>query len=95
MPVLREAEHEPLRGAVKTLTRESFAAYLRTISSVLSRDSSRPMMHSHSAKGWLNIESRLSPTYCSTSQHGMMIEKKGFIRGIIPFFHATLRMKMI
>lgn len=79
MPVLREAEHDPERGPVKTLKRGSFAAYSRAISSVLSLDVSTPRRHSQSEKGCFTTESRLSRRYCATSQHGTIIEKNGFI----------------
>ena len=48
MPVLRETEQDPVRGPEKTLKRGSFAAYSRTISSVLSFDSSTEAMISQS-----------------------------------------------
>ena len=85
MPVLREAEHDPERGPVKTLKRGSFAAYSRAIFSVSSFDSSTPRRHSQSLNGWFAIESRHSRRYCATSQQETIIVKNGFIGCIIVF----------
>ena len=81
IPVFREAEHEPLRGPVNILKRGSRPTYSRTTSSVLSLEVSTPSMHSQSVNGCFSTESRQSRRYGSTSQHGTMMEKNGFMFG--------------
>ena len=77
--VLRGAAGEPLRGCVNTEILESFAAYSRTISFVRSFDVSTTATSSQSPKGWLRTESKHALTYGSTSQHGTIMEKNGFM----------------